>query len=78
MTAKPTDYLRRIWYDCITYDPGALRYLISVVGPERVMFGTDWPHQVHDVAGSLANTGALPTQERDAIRGTNAIALFRL
>ena len=53
-------------------------YLISVVGPERVMFGTDWPHQVHDVAGSLANTAALPPDQRDAIRGTNAIALFGL
>jgi aminocarboxymuconate-semialdehyde decarboxylase len=42
------------------------------------MFGTDWPHQVHDVAGSLANTGALDTAQRDAIRGANAIALFRL
>src|SRR5258705_172094 len=59
MTAKPTEYLRRIWYDCITYDLGALRYLISVVGPERVLFGTDWPHHVHDVVGSLANTAAL-------------------
>jgi aminocarboxymuconate-semialdehyde decarboxylase len=78
MTLKPTDYLRRIWYDCITYDPGALRYLISVVGPDRVMFGTDWPHQVHDVAGSLANTGALPPDQRDAIRGTNALGVFGL
>ena len=78
MTAKPTDYLRRIWYDCITYDPGALRYLISVVGPERVLFGTDGPHQVHDVAGSLANTGALPAEQRDAIRGVNALSLFGL
>jgi aminocarboxymuconate-semialdehyde decarboxylase len=78
MRPPPTDYLRRIWYDCITYDPGALRYLISVVGPERVLFGTDWPHQVHDVAGSLANTGALPADERDAIRGTNAMGLFGL
>jgi aminocarboxymuconate-semialdehyde decarboxylase len=76
MTAKPTDYLRRIWYDCITYDPGALRYLISVVGPDRVLFGTDWPHQVHDVAGSLANTAALPPDQRDAIRGENALRLF--
>ena len=42
------------------------------------MFGTDWPHQVHDVAGSLANTGALPADQRDAIRGTNAIELFGL
>ena len=78
MTASPTDYLRRIWYDCITYDLGALRYLISVVGPDRVLFGTDWPHQVHDVAGSLANTAALPPDQRDAIRGENAQQLFRL
>ncbi|MBI3750104.1 MAG: amidohydrolase [Chloroflexi bacterium] len=78
MSAKPTEYLRRLWYDCITYDPGALRYLISVVGPERVLFGTDWPHQVHDVYGSLANTGALPADQRDAIRGANAVRLFGL
>jgi aminocarboxymuconate-semialdehyde decarboxylase len=78
MTAHPTDYLRRMYYDCITYDLGALRYLISVVGAERVLFGTDWPHQVHDVAGSLANTAALPADQRDAIRGTTALGLFGL
>jgi aminocarboxymuconate-semialdehyde decarboxylase len=78
MTAHPTDYLHRLYYDCITYDLGALRYLISVVGADRVMFGTDWPHQVHDVAGSLANTAALPADQRDAIRGGNAIGLFGL
>jgi aminocarboxymuconate-semialdehyde decarboxylase len=78
MTLKPTDYLRRLWYDCLTYDPGALRYLISVVGPDRVLFGTDWPHQVHDVYGSIANTGALSPDQRDAIRGSNAIRLFAL
>jgi aminocarboxymuconate-semialdehyde decarboxylase len=78
MTRPPTDYLRHLWYDCITYDLGALRYLISVVGPDRVLFGTDWPHQVHDVYGSIANTGALPPDERDAIRGANAIRLFGL
>jgi aminocarboxymuconate-semialdehyde decarboxylase len=78
MTASPSEYLRRIWYDCLTYDLGALRYLISVVGSERVLFGTDWPHQVHDVAGSLANTGSLPPDQRDAIRSGNANALFAL
>jgi aminocarboxymuconate-semialdehyde decarboxylase len=78
MAATPTDYLRRLWYDCITYDLGALEYLVSVVGADRVLFGTDWPHQVHDVAGSLANTAALPTDAREAIRGENARRLFRL
>jgi aminocarboxymuconate-semialdehyde decarboxylase len=78
MTARPTDYLRRIYYDCITYDLGALRYLISVVGADRVMFGTDWPHQVHDIAGSLANTAALPAEERELVRGGTAKRLFGL
>ncbi|HEY8238244.1 MAG TPA: amidohydrolase family protein, partial [Candidatus Limnocylindrales bacterium] len=78
MTAHPLEYLRRMYYDCITYDLGALRYLVSVVGADRVLFGTDWPHQVHDVAGSLANTAALPPDQRDAIRGSNALALFGL
>jgi aminocarboxymuconate-semialdehyde decarboxylase len=78
MKAKPTDYLRRLYYDCITYDPGALKHLITVVGADRVMFGTDWPHQVFDIKGALANTGALPPDQRDAIRGGTAAKLFGL
>jgi aminocarboxymuconate-semialdehyde decarboxylase len=78
MKRKPTDYLRHIYYDCITYDPGALQYLVSVVGAEHVMFGTDWPHQVHDTKGAFANTAKLPQTQCDAIRGTNAKRVFDL
>ncbi len=78
MKRKLTDYLRHIYYDCITYDLGALRYLISVVGADRVMFGTDWPHQVHDIKGSLAHTAALPPDQMTAIRGGNAKRVFKL
>src|SRR5690348_12119029 len=31
MQRKPSDYLRHIYYDSITYDLGALQYLVSVV-----------------------------------------------
>lgn len=78
MAGKPTDYLRHIYYDCITYDPRALAYLISIVGPDRVMFGTDWPHQVHDTTGALANTEMLPDDQCRAIRGKTALGLFGL
>ena len=40
MTAKPTDYLRHIYYDCINYDAGALQYLVSVV-VHLAFVGTD-------------------------------------
>lgn len=78
MKRKPTEYLRHIYYDCITYQPGPLQYLISVVGPEQVMFGTDWPHQVHDVRGSFANTALLPAAQCRAVRGDNALRVFGL
>lgn len=78
MTRKPIDYLRHIYYDSLTYDVGALRHLISVVGADRVMFGTDWPQQVHDTKGAFANTAALSSAECDAIRSGNARRVFGL
>lgn len=76
MKRKPTDYLRHIYYDSITYNLGALRYLISVVGHEHVMFGTDWPHWVHDTKGAFANSAELPPEQTKALRGTNAMKVF--
>jgi aminocarboxymuconate-semialdehyde decarboxylase len=78
MKRKPTDYLRHIYYDSITYNLGALKYLISVVGSDHVMFGTDWPHQVQDTKGAFANTAALSPAECDAVRSANAQRVFRL
>jgi aminocarboxymuconate-semialdehyde decarboxylase len=76
MKRKPTDYLRHIYYDSITYNLGALQYLISVVGHEHVMFGTDWPHWVHDTQGAFANTAQLPPEQMKAVRAGNAARLF--
>ena len=55
-----------------------LQYLVSIVGHEHVMFGTDWPHWVHDTKGAFANTAALPQAQCRAIRGGNANRIFRL
>src|SRR3984957_3645839 len=68
MRARPSEYLRRIFYDCITYHPAALRFLISIVGADRVLYGTDYPHQVHDMKGSMVNTGMLPADQCRALR----------
>ncbi len=78
MQHSPHHYLQHIYYDCITYDAAALAYLISVAGASQVLFGTDWPHQVHDIKGSLNNTGSLPADQCRAIRGDNAMRIFEL
>ncbi len=78
MQRKPTDYLRHIYYDSITYNLGALQYLIATVGADHVMFGTDWPHQVHDTKGAFSNTAQLPVEQSAAIRSANATRIFAL
>jgi aminocarboxymuconate-semialdehyde decarboxylase len=76
MKRKPTDYLRHIYYDSITYDVRSLKYLIEIVGPEHVMFGTDWPHWVHDTTGAFKNTAQLPDAQMKAVRAGNAQRVF--
>ena len=79
MTAHPTDYLRRIWYDCITYDLGrpALPDLGRRGGPRPVRDGLAAPGPRRRRARSRTPR-ALPPDQRDAIRGSNALRLFGL
>jgi aminocarboxymuconate-semialdehyde decarboxylase len=78
MKRKPTDYLRHIYYDSITYDVRSLKYLISIVGDDHVMLGTDWPHQVHDTKGAIANTAQLGEGLMRKVRGETARRVFGL
>ena len=76
---KPSNYLQRIWYDAVVYEPRALDMCIEVAGgPDRVLYGSDYPHNIGDMAGCLARVNARPTGEAAKIAGTNARALFRL
>lgn len=75
---KPTDYLRHIHYDSITYDLAPLRYLIEVAGASQVMLGTDWPHRVHEADVAVSRLDALPAAQREAVRGGNALRVFGL
>ena len=40
---SPIDYARRYWYDTCVFDRRALRYLIDMLGPDRLLVGTDFP-----------------------------------
>ena len=39
----PSTYLRRLFYDCVVHSEAALRLMISTVGADRVVLGSDWP-----------------------------------
>jgi aminocarboxymuconate-semialdehyde decarboxylase len=73
------DYIRRFHYDSIAYYPETLRFLIGLVGSDRVVIGSDG-YAPMDVADPNALIGqlALPAQDRDRILRGNATRLFKL
>jgi aminocarboxymuconate-semialdehyde decarboxylase len=78
ISQPPSAYLRHIYYDAVVYSPEALELCIAVAGADRVMYGSDYPHNIGDMAGCLARVDALPAGQRDGVRGGNAQRIFNL
>jgi aminocarboxymuconate-semialdehyde decarboxylase len=73
----PSSYLEHFRFDTIAFDPRALDFLIKLVGPERILFGTDVPFDMGDLSGkSLAERADPDVASR--ILGDNAVALYGL
>jgi predicted TIM-barrel fold metal-dependent hydrolase len=48
LQASPIEYLRRFWYDSVLWNHASLRYLIEVVGEDRIVPGSDFPFDLCD------------------------------
>lgn len=44
----PTEQARRLFYDTLVFDTGALRYLADTFGASQLLVGTDYPFNFHD------------------------------
>jgi aminocarboxymuconate-semialdehyde decarboxylase len=79
MAHPPSAYLRRIWFDSLTYSPAALRALIDQVGASQVVVGTDYPFDMghYQIHALVAATPGLSPAEREAILGGTADQLLR-
>jgi len=47
--ADPAEYVGRFWVDSITHNADALRFLLALLGPERIAYGTDYPFPLGDL-----------------------------
>jgi aminocarboxymuconate-semialdehyde decarboxylase len=74
----PSHYLRRLFYDTVSFSVPSLRCALDAVGPDQIVMGTDYPHVIGDVAAALATIRALSLPERDAARilGGTAVRIF--
>jgi aminocarboxymuconate-semialdehyde decarboxylase len=70
--------MRRIYADSVVFRQDALDMAVSVFGTDNVLYGSDYPHTIGDMAGCLSRVDALPGDVREKVRGFNARRIFNL
>jgi len=78
ISLRPSQYLKRIFYDSVVFQQESLELALKVGGSRNVLYGSDYPHNIGDMKGCLARVDALPPAQRDAVRGGNAMRIFKL
>jgi aminocarboxymuconate-semialdehyde decarboxylase len=76
----PSTYLREFYYDTVNFDIHALELAISFAGADRILAGSDYPHQIGSIPSMLDAIHKLTISDRDraAILGLNAAKLLSL
>jgi aminocarboxymuconate-semialdehyde decarboxylase len=61
---NPREYLGSFWIDSATHDPQLLRYIMEVVGSEKITLGTDYPFPLGDLEiGKFIEEMNIPTED---------------
>ncbi|WP_227820067.1 amidohydrolase family protein [Agromyces aureus] len=73
----PSSYLRRIWFDTVVHDEGALRHLLEVAGASQVVLGSDYPFDMGlDDPVAFVRDAELGADAETAVLSGNADALL--
>jgi aminocarboxymuconate-semialdehyde decarboxylase len=74
---KVKDYFRKLYFDTVLFSEDALKFLIQIVGSEKVVLGTDYPFEMGDWAAlSKIDKLSLPKRDYDLIVLENARKLY--
>lgn len=76
----PSTYLRKIWLDTVCYDEDVMMSSLAYVGEDKMLLGTDYPHQITDIENAVGRVNHLKIKEsaKEKIKGENAMNLLKL
>ena len=74
----PSFYLKRLYYDTVTFNSYNLHMLRDEVGADHMLMGSDYPHLLGSIEKSVSTIEALPIPqaEKQRIFGGNALAIL--
>ena len=77
ITGPARDYLKRFYYDTVSFFEPALMCAYSFVGAERLVLGSDYPHVIGDIGEAITSIEHLdiPQREKEMIYTGNILSL---
>ncbi|UCD22981.1 MAG: amidohydrolase [Gemmatimonadota bacterium] len=80
ISRPPSQYLKDFYYDTVNFDARALHLAIEFAGADRLLAGSDYPHQIGSLEKMVSSIGALGLSDEDRARilGGNTADLLGL
>lgn len=74
----PSAYLKRLYYDTVSFSPSALGYVRGLVGADHLVMGSDYPHLLGSIDRAVSSIAGLdlPEAEKDAIFSGTALSIL--
>ena len=78
ISRAPSAYLKQFYYDTVNFDVNNIELAIKFAGVDRILAGSDYPHQIGSIPKMLDAVSRLPVSpaQREGIAGRNAAALL--
>jgi aminocarboxymuconate-semialdehyde decarboxylase len=79
ISKKPSEYFKEFYYDTISLNVPALRCALEIVGPEHLVFGTDYPFQPLEgvvLINESIDALGLSAKDREAIEYRNLLSIL--
>ena len=76
ISQRPSEYLHKFYVDAVLFSHEALAMTRQVMGDHNILYGSDYPHTIGDMPGTIRRVSALPPAASTLIRGANAQRTF--
>jgi len=75
ITELPSTYLKRLYYDTVSFSPYTLRMAREWVGSDHMVMGSDYPHLLGSIERAVSSIEALPIPDAEKQRIFSGTAL---
>jgi aminocarboxymuconate-semialdehyde decarboxylase len=72
----PSVYLKRLYYDTVSFSPYTLKMVRDMVGAEHMVMGSDYPHLLGSIDRAVSSIEVFEIEDREKIYSTTALSIL--